>query len=122
SREAIVQAEADRVVEVEPIPWTRRVLIIAAGVAALVVVIAGVLWGLRKRTEEKQDNAMKLALQFVSPDPKSKKPALKREMGGLVRLLAGRHELARNNSKEAKDHLVAARSALDQSGNNTPER
>ncbi len=120
SREAIVQAEADRVDEEEPVSWGKRIVYVLVGAGVLLVGVVVVTWGLRMRSEGKQDRAIKLALEYV--DPKSKLPKLKKEPAGLVHLLSGEHELSRNKPKEAKDHFVAARSALDAGGNNSAER
>jgi predicted Zn finger-like uncharacterized protein len=122
SREAIVQAEADRIEEVEPVSWGKRIVYALAAIGVLLIVFAGVSWGLRKYSEGKQDRAIQSALEYVNNDPKSKTPKLKKELAGLVYLLAGQYEFGRNNAKAARENLVNARRDLNQGAGNSPER
>ena len=122
SREAIVQAEADRIDDLEPVSWSKRIVVLTSAAAVLLVVVAGVLFAIRQRGKGKQDQAMKMALEFVDPDPKNKTPKLKKEPAGLVHLLAGSYEFGRKKPKDAKDHLIAARSGINHGGDNSAER
>ncbi len=61
SREAIVQAEADRIDEAEPVSWGKRIAYGLGGLAALGLLTVGILWVVRMRSAGKQERAIKLA-------------------------------------------------------------
>lgn len=121
SREAIVHAEADRIEEAEPVSWGKRIAYGLGALGTLLVLVVGVLWVLRMRSEGKQDDAIKLALGYVTPDPKNKTPKLKKPNSALVHLLAGQYEFAHNNAQEAQVQFEKARNSLDAGANSVEQ-
>lgn len=113
SREAIVHAEADRIEQAEPVSWGKRIAYSLAGLGALLVGVVVVVWLMRMRTEGKQEDAIERALEYVSTDPKSKTPKLKKPTSALVHLLAGQYRFAHDDAAKAKTEFVAARNQLD---------
>lgn len=109
SREAILQAEIDEVEEAEPRSWAAVVVRAAIALAVLVLLVGGVVALLRYRAAGKQEKAMEMALTYVNGDAKSKTPKLKQEQAGVLHLLEGRYETARNQIDQAKNALVQAR-------------
>jgi hypothetical protein len=123
SREAIVGAEADRAEEEpEPRSWIKFAVMGLTAAGVLLLIVVGVAWVMRKRTTGKQGDALKLALEFVAPDPKSKQTKLAKDQSGLVHLLAAQYELSHDRPKEAKEHLSAARAGVDIPGSTSFDR
>ncbi|MGL6075064.1 MAG: hypothetical protein ACRC8S_12970 [Fimbriiglobus sp.] len=103
--------------ELEPLPLWKKVSVVAAPILLIGLVIFGVMSYSKSRTDNKADDAMKLALNDLPPDdsilPKTEILLFR----ALLRLQAGEY-LARKEKKskelqEALDHFGKARQDLE---------
>jgi hypothetical protein len=117
SREALVEAEANRVEEREPRSWAQIIKISLVAAAVLLLLVVGTVWMLKRRGQGKQEDAMKKALAFTDPKSEVK---LTKEQAALINMLAGEYDLAKERPIDAKNKFVAARGGIDQTP--TPER
>jgi tetratricopeptide (TPR) repeat protein len=120
SREAILEAKANVLEEREPRSWGQIAGIIMAASAIVVLVVVGVIWTWKRRTQGRQEQAIEMALNLAKGEEK-RPTSLKRPQQGLIRLLAGRHELAKGNATAAKVLFNEARRDLDQGPSNAGE-
>jgi hypothetical protein len=118
SREALVEAEADRVEEeAEPRSWGTIIKIGLAVAGILLLLGVGAAYFLKRHAKGTQDDAMKKALAFVDPKSEVK---LKKEQAALIQMLAGEYDLAQDKPADAKSKFITARGGIEQPS--TPER
>jgi tetratricopeptide (TPR) repeat protein len=120
SREAILEAKANVVEEREPRSWRQIVGIVAIGASLLLLLVIGITWTVKRRTQGRQEQALEIALQIAKGKGDAPSP-LKKPQQGLVRLLAGQVESKKGNAASAKIFFTEARRDIDQGQANTAE-